>query len=150
MTSSSGRSERRSLTWRSSYSEGAPTRTASPGSNMEDLLHVAVGGGLLRTTAVLTGNDPRPRCRAERAPRCSAHRLGGRRATYHQEGGNPFATISVPRVALIRRGRISWYSGESYHARKAVIDGNSTMTVRGFSIVPSTTSGSSSKARVRP
>jgi hypothetical protein len=88
---------------------------------------------VLRTTAVLTGNDPRPRCRAERAPRCSAHRLGGRRAMYHQEGGSPFTTISVPRVAFSRRGRISWYSGESYHARKAVIDGNSTMTVRGYS-----------------
>src|SRR5262249_50800894 len=56
IASSGGRCGRRSLTWRSFDAEGAPTRTASPGRNLEDLLHAAVGGGggLLRTVAVLT------------------------------------------------------------------------------------------------
>src|SRR5262245_16927003 len=80
----------------------------------------------------------------------TAHRLRGRRATHYDDGANPFATISVPRVAFSRRGRTSWYFGESYQLRKAVIDGNSTMTVRGCSFFPSTTSGCSSKAMVRP
>src|SRR5439155_2205621 len=64
------------------------------------------------------------------------HRLVGRRATYYQDGVKPFATMSVPRVDFSRRGRISWYSGESYHAWNAVIDGNSRMTVRECSIDP--------------
>jgi len=49
---------------------------------------------------VARGNDPSPRCPAEHAPRCSAHCPRVQRAKYHQDGGNPFATISVPRVAF--------------------------------------------------
>src|SRR5215211_3908866 len=56
LVSSSGRCRRRSLTQRSTYSERAATPTASSGTNMKDLRHVAVGGGsgLLRIAAVLT------------------------------------------------------------------------------------------------
>ena len=43
-----------------------------------------------------------------------------------------------------------WYSGESYQARNASRVGNSTITVRGRSTVPSTTSGVSSNATMRP
>src|SRR5437762_748548 len=55
---------------------------------------------------------------------------------YYQGDVKPFATMSVPRVDFSRRGRISWYSSESYHAWNAVIDGNSRMTVRRCSIAP--------------
>src|SRR4029453_1800200 len=72
----------------------------------------------------------------------SAHSPGELRPLGYQNGLKPFTTMSVPGVDFSRRGRIFWYSGESYHAWNAVIDGNSRMTVRGLSIDPSTTSGS--------
>src|SRR5215470_19831592 len=55
MVSSGGCHRTRSLTERLTYAEGGATRTASPGRNLEDLLHVAVGGGrrFLRTAAFL-------------------------------------------------------------------------------------------------
>lgn len=61
MVSSGGRCKRRSLTGQSTYSESAATRTTSYGKNLNNLFHVAVGGGggLLWTAAVLTGAQVR-------------------------------------------------------------------------------------------